>query len=157
MCTLPVDRRLVASPRELGRWFVIVVSNEGLGIAKFPSIRFQRSLINISQYGLDGNGGFGLPVSPSESDWIVFRGGVDDVIYSQETRKVLKVWQTGSNVDADGLPYPTISSKVGNAQTSWVFNPMTFKCDISCEGVPTISMEKSFAERSEVIPTTRVR
>lgn len=147
---------MVASPREPGRWFVIGVSNEGLGIAKFPSIRFKRSLINISQYGLDGNGGFGLPLSPSESQWIVFRGGADDVIYPQETRKVLKVWQTGSNVDADGLPYPTIFLTAGRPHTSWVFRPMTFKCDISCEGVPTISMEKSFAERSEVIPATRV-
>jgi hypothetical protein len=42
----------------------------------------------VNFYGIDGNGGFGLPQRPTDQEWIVFGGGVDHVIYP---RTILKI------------------------------------------------------------------
>jgi hypothetical protein len=138
------------------RWFVLGLQNVGSGIAKFPSIRFRRSsALNIGRYGIDDNGGFGLPSRPSESEWIIFRGGVDDVIYPGELLKIAKLWQAGGNIDSDGLPYAEIHGPTGQRLSSWVFKANTFQCEISCEGIPTITVEKVIPEQSEPIPATK--
>jgi hypothetical protein len=149
---------LTDTPREPGRWFVIGISNTGFAIAKFPSIRFRRLAgVNVDRFGIDGNGGFGLPWRSSENEWIVFRGGVDDVIYPGEVRKISKLWQQGSNIDKDGLPYPSMIVAGGRMITSWVFEPLTFQCEISCDGIPTITVEKLFPELSKTIPASGLR
>jgi hypothetical protein len=133
---------LAYTPRALG------LKNAGAGMAKFPSIRFPRSEFNLGQFGIDGNGGFGLPPRPSESEWIVFRGGVDDVLYPNETRRIARLWQQGGNIDSEGRPYPRTIGPAGRSMTSWVFKAVTFHCEISCEGIPTIIADKTFAEYS---------
>ena len=122
-------------------------------MARFPSVRFRRSpLLNIDRYGIDGSGGFGQTRRPSESEWIVFRGGVDDVIYPGEVRKITKLWQQGSNFDSDGLPYPRSIGPGLQRITPWVFKAVAFQCEISCEGIPTITVEKLFPEYSHPVP-----
>jgi len=48
--------------------------------------------------------GFGIPSRPSEPEWIVFRGGVDDVIYPGETRLIGKLIQTAIHKGDRGIP-----------------------------------------------------
>jgi hypothetical protein len=39
------------------------LKNEGRGMAKFPGVRFKRSAaLRLDQYGIDGNGGFGIRI-----------------------------------------------------------------------------------------------
>jgi hypothetical protein len=99
------------------RWFHFGLKNEGKGIARFPGLRFARgSGFEMSQYGLDGNTNFGLPLRPSETEWIVFRGGVDDVIYPGETRVIGIFSQRGTERGVEG-------SVVGGgfSKTEWLF------------------------------------
>ena len=64
------------------REFVIGVENSGRAVAKFPSLRFDRVAgINVNHYGIDGNGGFGLPRQPTEPEIVVFGGTLDGVVY----------------------------------------------------------------------------
>jgi hypothetical protein len=122
------------SPGQPVRYFVLGLRNVGAGIAKFPSIRYRHAtnLINDS-FGIDGNQNFGLPLRPSEAEWVVFRGGVDDVIYPQEIRKITKLLQGGSDT---GHP------------TRWDFKAISFQAEISCEGAPTVAVEESIPEYS---------
>jgi hypothetical protein len=62
------------------RHLTLGLTNDGRGIAKFPGIRFRwLPCLRPNDHGIDGSGGFGLPLRSSEPEWIVFRGGVDDV------------------------------------------------------------------------------
>lgn len=117
------------APQEVARHFVLGLRNVGAGIAKFPSIRYRRATNLINDiFGIDGNQNFGLPLRPSEAEWVVFRGGVDDVIYPQEIRKITKLLQPGSDT---GHP------------TRWDFKAISFQTEISCEGAPTVAVEES--------------
>lgn len=101
------------------QFFWLGLSNTGRGIAKFPSIRFRRDQgFQIWQSGLDGNGSVGLPVRPSESDWIIFQGGVDYVIFPEETLKITKVSRVFSHRDH---------------ANRYVFENVTFSVEVSCE------------------------
>jgi hypothetical protein len=133
----------------LGRWFVLGVRNRGAGIAKFPSISCLRiPTLNFDTFGIDGNRGTGLPQRPSESDWVNFRGGVDDVIYPGELRKITKVYQRGQNTGANGLP-PKFGPNM-RPLTQWFFKALTFSCELSCEGAQTQVVELQISERLEV-------
>jgi hypothetical protein len=112
------------------------LKNTRLSVAKFPSIR------------IDGNEGYGLSVRPSESDWVVFRAGVDEVIYPGELLDISKLWQQGSNLDKDGLPYPTLIGPGDQPYTSWVYKTVTFQCEIVCEGISVMSVERLVPEQS---------
>lgn len=58
------------------RHFTLGLKNTGLGIAKFPGLSFQRSLgLEVDNFGIDGNRGFGIRKRPSEGSWIIFGGG----------------------------------------------------------------------------------
>ncbi len=123
------------SPIEPIRSFVLGLKNLGSAVAKFPSIRYRRLCgLGVSQFGINGSMGFGLPQSPSESEWAVFRGGVNEVIYPEEIRKITKLQQQGQ--------------RDGNSDI-WDFKVSKFQCEISCEGAPTITVEKVIAEESK--------
>src|SRR5258708_4189001 len=84
---------IITSPRVPARWFGLGLRNLGRGLAKFPSVRYRRtSGLNVDQYGIDGSFGFGIPLRPSESEWVAFRGGLDDVIFSE------LLWKNHKNV-----------------------------------------------------------
>jgi len=129
------------------RYFVLGLENVGVGVAKFPSIRYRPAAsVHVDTFGIDGNSHYGLPLRPSEPEWVVFRGGVDDVIYPQEIRKIAKLWQEGSNIGPDGNPYPAVY--LPRKRTRWDFTAAIFQCEISCEGAPTAAIEKSIPELS---------
>ncbi len=87
------------------RHFVLGLTNTGGGIAKFPGVMFKRSLgLEVDNYGIDGNVGFGIPRRPSESTWIIFGGGAGDVIYPGQTLMIAKLHQLGQNVGLQGIP-----------------------------------------------------
>jgi Putative DNA-binding domain len=111
----------VLGDQSVHQFFFLGLFNDGRGLAKFPSIRFQRSHgLHVSLYGLDGNGGHALPLRPSESEWIVFRGGVDDVIYPGATLKITQVYRNYTRIDQ-------IFDRV-------IFDELRFSVEISCEG-----------------------
>jgi hypothetical protein len=116
--------------------------NDGMGIAKFPGVRFRR-LMNLRRddFGIDGNGGFGIPPRPSESDWIVFRGGVDEVIYPGETRLIGNLIQTAVHRGNRGIP-PSLrpgQAAVGFDQMERLFvcEGLNLEYEISAEGTAT--------------------
>lgn len=129
------------------RYFILGLRNVGAGIAKFPSIRYRpAATLHVDTFGIDGNQNHGLPLRPSEPEWVVFRGGVDDVIYPQEVRPITKLWQDGSNIGPDSNPYPVVY--VPREYTRWDFKAIGFHCEISCEGAPTAIIEQSMPEYS---------
>jgi hypothetical protein len=118
--------------------------NEGTGIAKFSTIRFKReNAILIDSYGIDGNCGFGLPLRPSQTDWFVFRGGMDDVIFPGETLLISKLRQAGKSTGIGGIPVtmgiPIVHNRM--VMERWVCEPSNFRCEISSEGVATSTLE----------------
>jgi len=140
------------APSKPARYFVLGLKNAGYGIARFPSIRYRPTTgLKHYDFGIDGNMGFGLPLRPSEPEWKVFRGGVDDVIYPLEVRKITKLWQDGSNIGPDGLPYQQVYAPT-KKYTRWDFKAVGFQCEISCEGTPTLVVEKSIPELSVTWP-----
>ena len=138
-------------PDVLYRWFVLGLTNVGRGIAKFPSIRYRRaSGLIVEEYGIDDNRGFGLPRRPSETEWVTFRGGSDEVIYPGETRKIAKLRQQGQNRGIDGIP--VAMGAQGLRSTRWIFPATNVACEISCEGVSTVVIEKAAPEESQILP-----
>jgi hypothetical protein len=80
------------------RVFVLGLRNVKGGTAKFPGIRYMRRCgLMVDQYGIDGSFGFGLPRSPSDSEWESFRGGADNVIHPEQLIKIAKLRQNGGN------------------------------------------------------------
>ncbi len=126
----------------ISRWFVLGLRNSGAGCAKFPSIRYRRDCgLIVYSYGLDGNGGVGLPQRASDSSWYAFRGGVDDLIYPGELLKITKLRQDGTpHVQQPTIPF----SPAGNA--SLLFRALDFYSEISCEGIPTLTVEMRVEE-----------
>lgn len=123
------------------RWFVLGLRNIGRGIAKFPSVRFNRkSGLHVDNFGLDGNYNFGIPLRSTEPDWFTFRGGIDDVIYPNETRLIAKLRQAGQ---------PEYSPKnVITGSVVWRYDAARFSCDISAEGIPTITVVREIEKNS---------
>jgi hypothetical protein len=118
------------------RWFHLGLRNDGKGIAKFPGLRFRRDAgFELNESGIDGNGNFGLPLRSSIAEWIIFRGGVDDVIYPGETHLIGVISQAGRQV---GI----VDSVVGGRfmKTEWLFDATQFSCEISVDGLGTIAI-----------------
>lgn len=131
-------------PRMPVRWFILGLKNAGTGIAKFPSIRYRRSSgLAVDNFGIDGNGGFGLPQSPSEIEWVTFRGGFDNVIHAEATMKITRLWQNGDKPVIKAPSGSYIVMRTLKTSEEWTFRPTIFQCEISCEGVPTVKVEKS--------------
>jgi hypothetical protein len=126
------------------RRLVFGLKNDGRGMAKFPGIRFKRlRAVGLDNFGIDGNTGFGLPPRPSELDWIVFRGGVDDVIYPGETRLVGKLIQTAVHKGDRGIPPKLAPGQVAvgfnQAERLFVCEVQDLEYEISAEGTATQS------------------
>ncbi len=136
------------------RRFFLGLKNVGTVLAKFPGIRFNRSSgLGLDQFGINGNYGTGLPQLPSQQEWITFRGGNDHVIHAAEELMVTKLWQPGENRDVDGInvkDYPNLHTRSGPTHHRWEFKPINFRCDISAEGIPTVTVEKEFPSESVV-------
>jgi len=115
------------------------LTNRGRGIAKFPGIRLKKGPgFVVDRLGVDGNYNPGLPIRPSQDDWIVFRGGVDDVIYPEATLIVAKLLRPFNRTD--------------EFRDCWVFLPFKLELEISCEGVPTRKIEQDVPQRYLEIP-----
>ena len=141
---LETIRQDTYEPRRPVRLFVLGLINSGSEIAKFPSIRFKRACgLTVDSFGIDGCRGFGISPRPSESEWFAFRGGVDEVIYSGETMKITKLIQQGENQGVASY----------RSETQWMFKALSFSCEISCDGAPTVVFEKSIHEDSKLWPS----
>jgi hypothetical protein len=125
------------------REFTLGLTNAGRGVAKFPSIRFNRSCgLMVDMYGIDGNMGMGLTQRPHDGEWFPFRGGVDEVIYPGETRKITPLRQTGARLQHTNHP----STPPQQQMNKWRFVPIHFECEISCDGIPTLKTVRDFGE-----------
>lgn len=125
--------------------------NEGLGIARFPGVRF-RSLPTLSDngFGIDGNCGYGLPLRPSVRDWIVYRGGVDDVIYPGESRPIATLRQLSEDKGEfirDGHVSHFVGAHVP-LERRFFCASLTLLGEISAEGVPTRTIEHTLLDAS---------
>jgi hypothetical protein len=110
------------------REFTIGVENSGRAVARFPSVRFNRVPgINLNHYGIDGNGGFGLPMQPTEPEIVVFGGGADRVIYPGTVLKIAKLDQRAK---ASGWV------RVGASRQEFYFEECTFTVELSADEVP---------------------
>jgi hypothetical protein len=142
------------SPRELARGFVLGLNNVGAGTVRFPSIRYKRaSGLIVNDFGIDGNYGFGLPQSPSDNEWVSFRGGMDHVIHRKETLKIAKLFQRGDNRSINGISaaaYPNLFGPNGPTHARWVFKATTFQCEISAEGILVTAIERSIPEEETI-------
>lgn len=124
------------------RWFHLGLTNDGKGMARFPGLRFRSdSGFEIFPYGVTSGFNFGLPLRPSEEEWIVFRGGVDDVIYSGETRLIAILSQKGVE---RGVATNIRDGRFG--KTEWIFGPSEFRCEIFGDGVETVSISHAIPE-----------
>ena len=124
------------------RNLTIGIKNGGRGMAKFPGVRFKRlSALRPDSFGIDGSGGFGLPLRPSELEWIVFRGGVDDVIYPEETRLIGKLIQTAARKGDRGIPPKLAPGQFAagftQAERLFVCEALDLEFEISAEGTAT--------------------
>ncbi|MGD1062482.1 MAG: ATP-binding protein [Terracidiphilus sp.] len=133
------------------RRLVFGLKNDGRGMAKFPGIRFKRSrAVRLDNYGIDGNTGFGLPPRPSEPEWIVFRGGVDDVIYPGETRLIGKLIQTAVHKGDRGIPPKPAPGQFAagfrQAERHFVCEALDLEYEISAEGTVTQKSAYKLAE-----------
>lgn len=133
------------------------LKNEGRGMAKFPGVRFKRSpALRPDPYGIDGNGGFGIPQRPSEPEWMVFRGGVDDVIYPGETRLIGKIIQTAVHKGDRGIPPKVAPGHVAvgftKAERLFVCEAHDLEYEISAEGTATVPGVHKLPEDSIAFP-----
>ena len=97
-------------------------------MARFPSVRFNRVPgINLNRYGIDGNGGFGLPMEPTEPEIIVFGGGADRVIYPGTVLKIAKLDQRAK---ASGF------WRFGDGRQEFYFEEYTFTVELSADEIP---------------------
>ena len=132
------------------RRFRLGLVNLGRGLAKFPSIRFKRScgLVPDAMFGLDANGNTGLPLRASDREWIIFRGGIDDVVYPNDTLEITFLLQEGESLGRSAArPVPGGGWMTANPNHNhWRFKPVSFSCEISCEGLLTTAAMRSFEE-----------
>ncbi len=128
------------------RTFRLGLKNEGLGIARFPCIRFSRTIgLRPDAGGVDKDGKEALPQRASEYPWVTYQGGVDSVIYPDEEFIITKLTQDGQRLGEVG-PEVRDGLWVANSRNAvlWAFGAFTFSCEISCEGVQTKAETASF-------------
>lgn len=127
------------------RSFVLGLKNGvGCGTAKFPGIRYARACgLTVDLFGIDGCYGFGLPRSPSENEWETFRGGVDHVIHAGETLGIAKLIQRGKRKETGGPPPPNWLRPNDQRSSEWVFDAVTFQCEITVQGVSSRTVEET--------------
>lgn len=133
------------------RRLVFGLRNDGRGMAKFPGVRFKRlPAVRLDNFGIDGNMGFGLPSRPSEPEWIVFRGGVDEVIYPGETRRIGKLIQTAVHKGDRGIPPKLAPGQFATgftqAERLFVCEALDLEYEITAEGTATHSGVHALAQ-----------
>ena len=136
--------RFITNPQRI---FRLGLANVGRGLARFPSIRFKSScgLWPDRTCGLDGSGNIGLPLRASDEGWVIFRGGIEDVVYPNDTLAITLLLQAGENLGKVGYELRGDQYIAGNPdQFRWEFKKISFSCEISCEGLPTTTEVKSF-------------
>jgi|HubBroStandDraft_6_1064221.scaffolds.fasta_scaffold314608_2 hypothetical protein len=139
-----ITAALHLSPHAPVRWLALSLQNLGAGIAKFPSIRYKRAAAVI----VDPQSPIGLSRRATDNEWDAFRGGVDDVIYPGETRKIARLAQQSRNTGIDPDPRPALGHLGASGQTIRAFDAINFQCEISCEGAATKTVEKAIPEES---------
>jgi hypothetical protein len=137
-------RSIDANPYQtIVRPFALGLTNVGRGLAKFPGVTFKRSLgFAVDTFGIDGNHQFGICKRPSEHDWIIFGGGVDDVIYPGQTLMIAKLFQYG-HIAGVPVTKPLLRSSE-RKPVRLVFTELLFLGEISCEGCQSTKVEKTF-------------
>jgi hypothetical protein len=130
--------RYFYAPQELQRRVVLGITNAGTGSARYPSLRFPRSCgLAVDPGGIDGNGRFGLPESPTRGESIAFNGGADHVIHGKNTLEIAILTQRGERRGIEGLSQDECKSgmaSTGQLPVRWLFKSVRFVCGISCEG-----------------------
>lgn len=110
------------------REFLIGIRNSGRGIARFPSLRLPEIPgINRHAYGVDGNGGWGLPLRPTNEGWVLFGGGADHVVYPGAYIAVAKFTHRSQASEW---------ARAGERVPCQLFKEMRFEVEIAAEGVP---------------------
>lgn len=136
------------SPRTVPvRWFAIGLRNAGDTTVKFPSLCYPRSSgLSVDQFGIDGNGRYGLSVAPGPTERIAFNGGFNDVVRSGQTLMITKLYQQGENVGTQGISvqtHPRLFGPYGPTHSRWVFKGIEFECEIAGEAIPTITLYRN--------------
>jgi len=136
------------SPRTVPiRRFAIGLKNTGNATVKFPSLSYPRSSgLFVDQFGIDGNGGYGLSMVPGKAERITFNGGFNDVIRCGQTLMITKLYQQGENMGTQGISvqtHPRLFGPHGPTHSRWVFKSIEFGCEIAGEAIPTITLHKS--------------
>jgi len=127
-----VERPIVGTGSSSYRPFELGITNSGRAIAKYPGLRY-KSFREPRTMVLQ-NSQFGLPWRASESDWMIFGGGADHVIYPGETLQVARFHQQG------------IEAVVPKARL--VFPKWSISVQLSAEDTETKIVERTIDETS---------
>lgn len=128
--------------------------NEGRGIARFPCVRFSQTLgLRPATIGLDGNGRDALPQRASVYPWIIYQGGVDSVIYPNETFFVARLVQEGKGAGETTCEIGIRQQATHNVPANrWEFAEIAFTCQISCEGMETVEQRATVSREEHIQP-----
>jgi hypothetical protein len=129
---LHIEEKLIHNKDQFYRTFEIGITNAGRAVAKYPGLRFltpKNGIVVIPGY----RGQLNLPIRFTDSvDWIIFGGGVDDVIYPGATIKVATLTQPSHEVR---FPEPK------RVLPAW-----TISVQLSAEDIETKTVERMFEE-----------
>jgi hypothetical protein len=128
--------------------------NGGRGIARFPCVRFSQTLgLRPAANGLDGSGGEALPKRASGYPWVIYyQGGIDSLIYPDETFYVTKLIQEGNGKGTTTCEIGAGALTQTVSANRWEFAEVNFVCQISCEGVQTVEQMGSIGHEEHVQP-----
>jgi hypothetical protein len=128
--------------------------NEGRGIARFPCVRFSQKLgLRPAMIGLDESGREALPRRASVYPWIIYQGGVDSVIYDDETFFIAKLVQDGKGSGTTTCEIGANQQTIQNVPANkWEFAEIAFACQISCEGMETVEQKKAISGEEHIQP-----
>jgi hypothetical protein len=112
------------------RLFHLGITNAGRAIAKYPGLRY-KNVKGMPRTMVLQNSAFGLPMRYEVTDWFIFGGGADHVIYPGETLLIAKLHQAGLE---DYYP------------PRFVFPRWDISVQLSAEGTETKVVERSFSE-----------
>ena len=113
------------------RQFHLGIKNSGRAIAKYPGLRYQNAK-GMPRPIVLADSDFGLPLRQNQTDWLIFGGGADHVIYPGETLPIAKLHQGGF---ATNFPMPR-----------FVFPKWSITVQLSAEGTDMKFTEKTFEE-----------
>ena len=127
-----IEGPIVNTDSDRYRPFEIGITNSGRAIAKYPSLRY-KNIKGLPRIVVLQNSDFGLPLRTAQTEWLIFGGGMDHVIYPAETLLVSKLHQAGYE---DNLPMPRL-----------VFPQWSISVQLLAEGTETKLVERMFEEK----------